>query len=379
MRTELRKWTRSDGWGNDVANELRDSAKLVLIFGAREIIADSAATKEVQAAYPGAQIVGCSTAGTISGTQVGEDFLAITAVSFENTPVRIAEVNLPAAADSADCGRQLVSSLLSADLVHVLVLSDGLNVNGGELVKGISGALPPHVAVTGGLSADGARFAKTLVYSNGEARDHKIVAIGFYGQHLKVGYGSLGGWDSFGPGRTVTRSIANVLYELDGEPALALYKRYLGSFADGLPATGLRFPLCIDSSSDVPIVRTILAIDEKEQSLTFAGDIPQGVHARLMRANFDRLIEGATGAAQATQATMATDTADLALLISCVGRKLVLQQRTEEEVEAVRAVLGNRPAMTGFYSYGEISPFTQSARCELHNQTMTITTFSEAA
>jgi hypothetical protein len=68
---------------------------------------------------------------------------------------------------------------------------------------------------------------------------------------------------------------------------------------------------------------------------------------------------------------------DLALLISCVGRKLVLRQRVEEEVEAVRDVVGRDAVMTGFYSYGEIAPFSASARCELHNQTMTITTLSE--
>ena len=68
---------------------------------------------------------------------------------------------------------------------------------------------------------------------------------------------------------------------------------------------------------------------------------------------------------------------DLALLISCVGRKLILKQRIEEEVDGVREALGATTKLTGFYSYGEISPFTPGAKCELHNQTMTITTFLE--
>jgi hypothetical protein len=71
------------------------------------------------------------------------------------------------------------------------------------------------------------------------------------------------------------------------------------------------------------------------------------------------------------------ETPDLAILISCVGRKLVLKQRVEEEVESVRNVLGARTVLSGFYSYGEIAPFLPSAKCELHNQTMTITTFAE--
>jgi hypothetical protein len=102
-----------------------------------------------------------------------------------------------------------------------------------------------------------------------------------------------------------------------------------------------------------------------------------GHRARLMRANFERLVDGAAGAAKRSLEGVGTEATELAILISCVGRKLVLKQRVEDEVEAVRDALGASALMTGFYSYGEISPFTPLARCELHNQTMTITTISE--
>ena len=113
--------------------------------------------------------------------------------------------------------------------------------------------------------------------------------------------------------------------------------------------------------------------------MTFAGDVPTGCYARFMKANFDRLIDGAVGAARTSYEAVGSASPDLALLVSCVGRKLVLAQRVEEEVEGVRDVLGERTVLAGFYSYGEISPFTPHARCELHNQTMTITTLSERA
>jgi hypothetical protein len=127
------------------------------------------------------------------------------------------------------------------------------------------------------------------------------------------------------------------------------------------------------------VVRTILAVDKAEQSLTFAGDVPAGAYARLMKANFDRLIDGAHGAAEHAVAAPGGVAPGLALLISCVGRRLVLHQRVEEEIEAAREVLGVGVTFAGFYSYGEISPFTPQARCELHNQTMTITTLGERA
>jgi hypothetical protein len=258
------------------------------------------------------------------------------------------------------------------------VLSDGIAVNGSELVRGMTSALPDSVTVTGGLSGDGSRFDRTFVIARSGPVEGAITALGFYGDRLKIGYGSLGGWDPFGPERLITRSSENVLFELDGKSALELYKLYLGEHASGLPATGLLFPLALRApDSDAALVRTILSVDEAEHSMTFAGDVPEGWFARLMRANFNRLVDGANGAARDSLEKIGDGPPDLALLISCVGRKMVLKQRIEEEVEAVRDVLGETTTMTGFYSYGEISPLMPGARCELHNQTMTITTLSE--
>jgi hypothetical protein len=204
-----------------------------------------------------------------------------------------------------------------------------------------------------------------------------VVGVGLYGESLRVGYGSQGGWDSFGPARRVTRSRGNVLFELDGESALALYKSYLGDHASALPGSALLFPLLLeDPCGGDGLVRTVLAVDEEAGSLTFAGDVPVGSQARLMKANFDRLIDGACSSASATSRGLDGTHAELAILISCVGRKLVLRQRIEEEVEAVREVLP-RAVLAGFYSYGELCPQGSLGSCELHNQTMTITTLAE--
>jgi hypothetical protein len=258
------------------------------------------------------------------------------------------------------------------------VISDGIKVNGSELVRGLVKHLPPEVAVTGGLAGDGERFEQTLVFLDSVPEGRKIAALGFYGTRLKVGYGSVGGWDPFGPERLITRSKGNVLYELDRQSALELYKKYLGEYAADLPASGLLFPLSLRTKEgEAGLVRTILSIDEEEQSMTFAGDVPEGTYARFMKANFERLIDGAIGAAQTSRKVIGSLSPDLAILISCVGRKLVLKQRIEEEVEGVRDILGAHTVLTGFYSYGEIAPFLSSGKCELHNQTMTITAFSE--
>ena len=379
MEIEQQSWRVDQvaaGMGT-AASSLSGPAELVLVFGSTARLA-ATRFEALRERWPEALIVGCSTAGEIFGTGVYDDTLTTTAVHFAHTRVRLAKTHIGSAAESRAAGEALAQQLPPAGLCHVLILSDGLNVNGTDLVEGLGQYLPAHVAVTGGLSGDGANFKHTLVIANEPAAEGAIAAIGFYGDALRIGYGSLGGWDPFGPDRLITRARGNVLFELDGQSALALYKRYLAEHASGLPATGLLFPLELHEtagSKSPGLVRTILSVNEDEQSMTFAGDMPEGVYARLMKANFDRLIDGASGAAQA--AALGDGNAELAVLISCVGRKLVLAQRIDEEVESVREVLGSGAVLTGFYSYGEICPSRPTMKCELHNQTMTITTFAE--
>lgn len=378
MKVEQVRWTKAGGWQPHAPKKLAARAQLVLLFGGAPMTEDPDVLDEVRRAYPAANLLGCSTAGEIFDTEVSDDALVVTAVKFEKTKLKGFDLQLGEYENSFDAGRKLAEKLPKQDLVHVFVLSDGLKVNGSELVEGLTKNLPSQVTVTGGLAGDGDRFASTVVMWNGTPRKDTIAVLGFYGHDLRVGYASLGGWDSFGPERLVTKSKGNVLYELDGCSALDLYKRYLGEQARDLPASGLLFPLSLRvGEGETPIVRTILGVSEKDQSMTFAGDVPEGSYTRLMKANFDRLIDGAIGAAKTSSEPLGESSAELAILISCVGRKLVLKQRIEEEVEGVREVLGAAPVLSGFYSYGEISPFTPNAKCELHNQTMTITTMRE--
>ncbi len=378
MKTIQTRWSPESGWDNIEPKHRAAEAQIVFLFGGTTTLKQKELINEVKEFFPNANLLGCSTAGEIYGTEVTDDLLVATAVLFEHSQVEGHSLQINDMEDSFSIGEQLAQSLEQDNLVHAFVLSDGLKVNGSELVKGLCKHLPENVTFTGGLSADGANFKDTQVLWGDMPKPDTVAILGLYGDSLQVGYASLGGWDSFGPDRLITRSKGNILYELDGKSALELYKSYLGEHAEGLPATGLLFPLRLRTNEDeIGVVRTILATDEKTQSMTFAGDVPEGSYARLMKANFDRLVDGAVGAAKTIYEAVGSTSPDLAILISCVGRKLVLKQRIEEEVEGVRDIFGDKTTLTGFYSYGEISPFTTNAKCELHNQTMTITTFSE--
>ena len=383
MNIEQFEWTQYAGWQPDFPGTLADSAQLVLIFGSRAIF-EQRGIDDISQAYPHATIFGCSTAGEIFDTQVLEDSLNVSVVSFESTRISGVCLKISDFNNIFEVGEQLAKSLDHHGLVHAVVLVDGIEVNGSDLVRGIIKHLPSGVTVTGGLAGDGTDFTKTCIIYNGKIEYNSAAIIGLYGDHLSIGYASIGGWDPFGPDRLITRSEGNVLYELDGRSALELYKKYIGDYAEaspgGLMSMGLFFPLGIRlrANDERRVVRAFLAFDEKEQSMSFAGDVPIGCYGRLMKANYDHLINGAVEAANISRDAIGPENVELALLISCVARKLVLRQRSEDEIDAVRDVFGPDTAITGFYSYGEIAPFIPGVAPELHNQTMTITTLRES-
>jgi hypothetical protein len=362
------------GWNDLVPGAF--SPELVLVFGGVDELSDPRSYQTVREKFPEARIILVSTAGEIAGTRVLDRSLVCTGIKFLKTSFRIAKVAVKDFPDSASCGRMLADELNSPDLCHLLIFSEGTDTNGDQLVQGLKSGVRPDVLITGGLAADAGRFERTYVGVDEPAREGRIAAVGFYGSNLQVAHGSQGGWDQFGPVRVVTRSEGNVLFELDGTSALELYKRYLGDKAKELPASALLFPLCILQGGD-SVVRTILFIDESRGSMTFAGDIPEGAHVQFMMANFDRLIDGAALAAGQNQHRLIHTTPELVLMVSCVGRKLVLGPRIDEEVESVHEIFGDRPVYCGYYSNGEISPVGDNASCSLHNQTMTITTYAE--
>lgn len=366
----------TDATWHDVVPTIGIEASIFLLFisptfkGKKELI------NSLRKLHPEATIMGCSTAGEISGVKVNDSSVSLTAIELEKTAHTLETVKVNSMDESFEAGRKLANKLNSNELKHVLVLSDGLNVNGADLVEGLKSVLP-KTSITGGLAGDSGDFKETFVVANETISNKTIVGIGFYGNKLEVGFNSKGGWDSFGIDRLVTKSEKNVLYELDGLPALELYKSFLGENAKNLPSSGLLFPLSMRvNDHDIPVVRTILAVNEEDQSLTFAGNIPEGSYVRLMKANIDRLIIGAEDSAKGAN-KISNENTQLAILISCVGRRFVLKQLVEEEVEVVQDIVGSKSKITGFYSYGEIAPFGKFSPCELHNQTMTITTLSE--
>ncbi|MDX1906056.1 MAG: FIST C-terminal domain-containing protein [Bacteroidia bacterium] len=373
-------YSRAAGWSSHLqATHEAPEQTLILIFGSRYLLEQTDWRAGLDLICPEGHRVMVSTSGEILDTSVTDESLVVTAITFLHTRLSVVVADTEHAADSRTIGHVMGRSLSKPDLQYVMVLSDGQEVNGTQLVAGLTDVLGTSVPITGGMAGDADRFDKTLVGYNEDPISGRIISIGFYGTRLVIGHGSVGGWDMFGPDRIITRSSGNILHELDGNNALDLYKTYLGAYAADLPGSALLFPLNIwPEGSEMPVTRTILSVDETHKTMTFAGDMPQHARTQFMKANFDKLIDGSERAAQESLRGFTDFEPELVLLISCVGRKLILGQRVEEEVEVVREMVGPRAAIAGFYSYGEISPTGKGLNCELHNQTMTVTTFRES-
>lgn len=374
MKTEQIRWNETSGWS---AHDTVEAANrdLVLVFFDHIACQSAEWFAELRTLYPNAVIAGASNSGSVSDTVISDQDAVVTAISFERSSVRCASFQVADYSDVSVLGADLGKTLLDESLRHVLILSDGLSVNGSNLACGLSDVLPEGITITGGLAGDGTRFGTTYVIAQGAAQTGMVAAIGFYGETLRAKSGCFAGWEEFGPERVITSSEANVLYTIDNKPALELYKSYLGEFAAELPGSGLRFPMSVrKDTNSVPLIRTLLAIDETAQSMTFAGDLPQGYLCRLLKTNMDLLIENAGLAAEVSKIDQENEF--LVIAVSCVGRRLVLGQLCEEELEIIRETLGDKAIITGFYSYGELSEKGES-RCTLHNQTMTLVSIYE--
>jgi hypothetical protein len=381
MKTVQLKRSKNSNW-EYVSEKKELRAPLVLVFGNRFLLEDNAIFKEIRAIFNDGHIVFGSSCGDITSNSVDENSVTITAIEFEKSSFliktnNVLDVELGKEIDSLRIGKELIAQFPQQNLKNIFIVSEGSFINGSQLTKGMNAGTNNNVLITGALCGDGARFEKTLASYNEKPKAGEIVAIGLYGASLEVTFSIKGGWTPFGPERIVTKSKGNILYELDNVPALDLYKKYLGDKSKELPSAALLYPLNVKSEKEnQSIVRTILNIDEAENSMILAGDIFENSTVQLMMTNVDNIV-GAAEKAAIKALKFRKKKPELAILVSCIGRKLVLDQRVEEEVEEVIEIVGNTATVTGLYSYGEIAPFVGESNCQLHNQTMTITLISE--
>jgi hypothetical protein len=380
VQVTLSFFTQATGWHKPLP-DVDSSQTLVLIFSPPDSKHHQTAIEQLHALYPQSVIAGCSTVAGIFNEHLLENALVVGVICFKTTRLAFSSAELPHVEDSFKIGKQIATDLNAPDLKGIFILTDGLNTNGNELIRGIASVInETNVTVVGGLASDNMQFVSTWILHQGQAVSQRASGVGFYGKDLVFTSYARDGFKPFGPERMITRSAGNTLYEIDGHPALQIYKEYLGEHADNLPATALHFPLAIwNQTKDHYVVRTVISVDEANNSLGFVADIPQGYRTQLMYGSFDNLLEGAEIASRSLANRLPPQTPVFALTISCSGRKLVMGDDADQELEATLENLPAGSQQLGFYSYGELAPTALGGQCCLHNETMTLTVMYEGS
>ena len=357
--------------------ELSFEADLIFVFSSKKFKELSLVLQSLREEQPNAIITGCTTAGQIYRDRVYDNSVSITAIKFEKTKLVRKMIHIPDIGDSYKAGQHLADKFKVKGLQHLVVLSDGLNVNADEFLNGLSHKFSNKVTISGGLAGDGEQFNQTFIIDDQIGLKNTISAIGFYGKNLEVNCSSSHGWQPFGINRTVTKSKNNIIYEIDGKPALEIIKSFLGEEKDNLPASALLVPICMEKfEEDSYHIRSIVGVDKGHQSLIFAGNVVQGSVIRLMKTK-SRDLESAAKKAARRVNEFSKRKPDFALVVGNVGRKMIHKQMTDIEIEAVQNVFGKDTVLTGFYGYGEFMSSFKNGPCLLYNQSLTLTTFKE--
>jgi hypothetical protein len=351
-------------------------ANLVWVISAKSLVhINDISYKVLSNIYPNAHIVISTSAGEIYSDLVYEHSICVNVITFDKATIRTVSKTIDRH-NQEDIAQQLTQELLADDLQFVFILSDGLITNGHALLAGVNKVLPKNVHASGGMSGDDGLFKETLIGLNQAPKPNQLVIIGFYGKTLKVSSSAESGKNPFGKKRKITQSKENIIYTIDNEPALELYKRYLGDLSKDLPASGLSYPLQVqDKDNNRWLIRSLLDVDWQNGSITLAGNVPANSELYLMHANNQNLVEGASTAIKRCIESF-NDQPQLAIVVSCVGRKNAMKKWIEDELTPIRNEIGDTQ-MIGFYSYGEFASHQTHQECQLFNETLCVTILKE--
>ncbi len=321
------------------------------------------------------KLAGCTTDGEISTGGFSTGSVVLGGVVSDTITFEVASTS-SIGAGSENAGRRLAQQLPRA-AAHVQIFSDGLTGNGCAILRGMESVFGPQVPISGGAAGDARAMKQTWQFIGSRVLTDSVTAIAFSG-NVQVGTGVRSGWFPAGVPKTVTRAAGNVVYEMEGEPALAVYRRYLGPLADKLPAVGIQFPFGIvdevGSLGESPILRAPMAINETDGSVTFAGEIPQGSTIGLTTGgSATSLLDASADAARRAMDALGGVSPSMIFFYSCMARKILLGTRTGEETERISNVVGRHVPIIGFYTYGEYCPNVSGNECKLHNETATVT------
>ncbi len=343
-----------------------DAPDLVLVF-ATIGYDQSTVVRAVRRATGGAPLVGCSAEGTVVGDEADESSFALAVGLFASDDVRFATAWASGLeADARACGRRLADELrphVSDDTAALLLFADGLTFNFDRFVAGLAGLMPAgrRLPLFGGTAGDNFKFSKTYQYCGDQVMSEGAVAVLMSGP-VRIATAVNHGSSPIGGERVATRCEGNVIYEIDGKPALDVLREY--DNVDDWPKTaasfgvGFRAPASL-GGQDEYVIRFMPARDVERGSVTIATEVKTGTSVWMTRRDPERIAAGVRRIGAEVRERLGGISPAVVLHFDCSGRgALVLrEQQRNDLVKELRAMVGKpETPWIGLYTYGEIGP-----------------------
>lgn len=323
----------------------------------------------VRKAAGGAPVCGCSAEGTIARDEVDESLFSIVVMAIASDELRF-DIGLVSGlkADSAEVGRTIaktIQPLLKSDTLGLFIFPDGLTINFEQLQAGIEDHLKLDrlFPLLGGTAGDDFAMKQTYQYCNDQVVSDGVAWALILGR-ARLAWAVNHSCLPMGVQHTVTRSEKNVIYEIDGRPALDFVKNYLTEEeianwgkAAGHVSFGIEAPGDIEEEYDRYLIRFMPAKDDQTGSITIPTEISEGTVIWMTRRDYDKMAAGVDRLGSQIKAQLGGATPKLIFQFDCGGRGKIFL-RDQQRLQLLGRLQRQLPfsPWLGFYTFGEIAP-----------------------
>ncbi|EJF07802.1 hypothetical protein ThvES_00001410 [Thiovulum sp. ES] len=334
---------------------------LVQIFSGQGTVGLMKSSAIIEEELPNAKIIGTTTAGEISDTEVSTSKIVVSISSFVATTLK-GELFI-GTLDSFSCGQKVAETLFTPKTKLVIIFTDSSPVfNVEDFLDGVTSA-NRNVVIAGGIGGNNGKSTGIAVSFGSIFTLRGIVAIAFESDVLEIRNDYNFNWQPIGKEFTVTKAKGNTLLELNRVKAIDVYKKYFGE--ESLLDTGLAFPL-IRKKRGTLIARAMLKINDDE-SLFYGGNFKVGEKVRFGVGNIGLILEDS----KLSSSKLENQNIEAVFIYSCIARFRLLSKQIEFEISPFK----NIAPTSGFFTYGEF--YHVKNRNSLLNQTMTYVALSE--
>jgi hypothetical protein len=329
-------------------------------------------------AFPNLELIGCTTDGEISSI-LGCVEDSITLILFYSDTLEIMAgmgkcLSLNPLQTAIDAVGQAEEKMTNKS-TFCITLAESVTVGGVSVINALKSRLGDEFPIFGGLAADQWSMKKTYQFYKREILTDTILVLLFSG-NIIFSSGLASGWTPIGHKKKTTKVDHNIVYEVDQEPILDFYNRYVGGDYKRVPT---EYPLAVfpNENSEKYYIRSPYTFNEKDRSVTFFGDVPENVVVQLVSGSIEKMSMASESALKEAIEAYKGNKPEAALVFTCSARKAILGLKVDKEYHYLQKNMPDHFPICGFYTYGEICPLENGRESYFHNGTIAVLLIGE--